>query len=127
MAKGGEIILYAPHIKCFHSNEGINSELLSLGYHSRDKICNILKSNNKISRNAAAHVINVAGPGVFNKKTNKEKLHFKITLATGIPKEVCESVGLKYRDPKTIKKKCYIGPGKLWIDEGGKYLYDLKK
>ena len=127
MADGGEIILYAPHIRCFHSNEDINSELLSLGYHSRDKICNLLKSNNKISRNAAAHVINVAGPGVFNKKTNKEKLHFKITLATGIPKEVCESVGLKYRDPKTIKKKDYIGPSKLWIEDGGKYLYDYKK
>ena len=127
MAKGGEIILYAPHIKCFHSNENINRELLSLGYHSRDKICSILKSQNKISRNAASHVINVAGPGVFNKKTDKEKLYFNVTLATGIPKEICESVGLKYRDPKTIKKKDYTGPGKLWIDEGGKYLYDLKK
>jgi len=127
MVKGGEVIIYAPHIKCFHSNEGMNSELLSLGYHSRDKIYHLLKSGNKISRNAAAHVINVVGPGIFNKKTNKEKPHFKVTLATGISEDVCKSVGLKYRDPKTIKKKDYIGPGKLWIEDGGKYLYDLKK
>jgi nickel-dependent lactate racemase len=127
IAKGGEVIIYAPHVKCFHSNEDMNSEIINLGYHCRGKICHLLKSGNKICRNIAAHAINVSGPGVFNKKTNKEKLHFNITLATGIPKEVCESVGLKYRDPKTIKKKDYIGPGKLWIDEGGKYLYDLKK
>ena len=127
MAKGGEIILYAPHIKCFHSNKIINEQIISLGYHSKDKICNLIKSNNKISRNVAAHVINVAGPGVFDKKTNKEKLNFKVTLATGIPEEVCKSVGLGYRNPETIKKKDYSGSGKLWIDEGGKYLYDLKK
>lgn len=127
IAKGGEIIIYAPHINCFHSNNRINNEIISLGYHCRDKVFNLLKSENKMSRNVAAHVINVAGPGVFNKKSNKEKLQFKITLATGMPKEVCESVGLKYCDPKTIKKKDYVGLGKLWIDEGGKYLYDLKK
>ena len=127
MAKGGEIIIYAPHIKSFHSNNRINNEIISLGYHCRDKVCNLLKSKNKISRNVAAHLINVAGPGVFDKKEDKEKLYFKITLATGIPKEVCESVGFKYRDPKTIKKKDYIGPSKLWIEDGGKYLYDYKK
>ena len=127
MSEGGEIILYAPHIKCFHSNEDINNQILSLGYHSRDKIYHLLKSNNNIYKNTAAHLINVAGPGAFNKRTNKEKLKFKITLATGIPKEVCESVGLKYRDPKTIEKKDYFGSNKLWIEYGGKYLYDLKK
>ncbi|MDD5623080.1 MAG: lactate racemase domain-containing protein [Actinomycetota bacterium] len=127
MAEGGEVILYAPHIRYFHSNDSMNNEIISLGYHCRDKICHLLKSRSKISRNAAAHVINVAGPGIFNKKTNKEKLHFNVILASGIPEEVCESVGFKYRDPKTINKKDYIGPGKLWIDEGGKYLYELKK
>ena len=127
MAEGGEVILYAPHIRYFHSNDSMNNEIISLGYHCRDKICHLLKSRDKISRNAAAHVINVAGPDIFNKKTNKEKLHFNVTLATGIPEDVCESVGFKYRDPRTIKKKDYIGPGKLWIDEGGKYLYELEK
>lgn len=127
MAEGGEVILYAPHIKCFHSNDIMNNEIISLGYHCKEKICHFLESNSRIIRNVAAHVINVAGPGIFDKKENKEKLNFNITLATGISREVCESVGLKYRDPGTIKKKDYTGPDKLWIDEGGKYLYDLKK
>lgn len=127
MAKGGEIILYAPHIDCFHSKENINAELLELGYHCKDNICQYLKSNTKVCKNSAAHVINVVGPGVFDPETGREELAFKVTLATAIPEEICRSVGLGYRNPKSIKRKDFTGPGKLWIEEGGKYLYSLKK
>jgi len=127
MAKGGEIIIYAPHIKYFHSNEEMNREMLKIGYHCKDNICVYLESNTGVCRNVAAHVINLAGPGTFDRSTGKEELHFKVTLATGIPEAVCKSVGLGYRDPKSIKKEDFNRPGRLWIKEGGKYLYDLKK
>lgn len=127
MAKGGEVILYGPHINCFHSNKKIDTELKEVGYHCRDRVCSILNSEKKISRNSASHLINAAGPGIFDPKTGKEELNFKITLATGIPEEVCKSVGLNYRDPKTIEKSDFLSPGKLWIEEGGKYLYMLDK
>ncbi len=127
MAEGGEIILYAPHIKCFHSNKNMNREILSLGYHCKDKIFCLIKSKDKIfSRNVAAHVINVTGPGKFNGKTDREEFNFKVTLATGIPEKVCSSVGLGYRDPRTLKREDFKGQGKLWIEDGGKYLYDLR-
>jgi len=127
MAKGGEVILYGPHINCFHSNEKINRELQEVGYHCRGQVCSLLNSDKKISRNSASHLINAAGPGVFDPKTGKEELDFKLTLATGIPEEVCKSVGLNYRNPRTIKKSDFCGSGKLWIEEGGKYLYKLNK
>jgi len=127
MAQGGEIILYAPHIVRFHSNSDLEKDLFSLGYHCRDNICTLLESGMSACKNAAAHVINVAGSGTFDPLTKEEKLSFKVTLATGIPKEICESVGLGYRDPATIKRSDFTGLGKLWIEEGGKYLYDLKK
>lgn len=127
MAEDGEIILYGPHIKCFHTNPRIEADLYSLGYHCRDHVCNLIKEGAGLSKNAAAHLINVCGPGIFDPSTGKEKLHFKVTLATSIPEEKCKRVGLGYRDPDTIKKSDYTGPGKLWIDDGGKYLYDLKK
>jgi len=47
-------------------------------------------------------------------------------LATGISQEICESVGLGYRNPDSIRKEDFIGPGKLWIENGGKYLYKIK-
>ncbi len=127
MAKGGEIILYAPHINCFHSNKKIDEEIKEVGYHCKDRICSILGAGKKISRNSASHLINAAGSGIFDPKTGKEELNFKLTLASGIPEEVCKSVGLNYRDPRTIKKSDFLGPGKLWIEEGGKYLYTLDK
>jgi len=127
MAKGGEVILYGPHISCFHSNKKIDAELKEVGYHCKDRVCSILGSEKKISRNSASHLINAAGPGTFDPKTKKEELNFKLTLATGIPEEVCKSVGLNYRDPKTIKKSDFLSPGRLWIKEGGKYLYMLDK
>ena len=127
MAPGGEIILYAPHIKHFHSRKEIEADLLELGYHCRDNVCNMIENGSNVCKNAAAHVINVVGPGFFDPKTGKEKLAFKVTLATAIPPEICEKVGLGYRDPATIKKSDFTGPGKLWIEEGGKYLYDIKR
>lgn len=104
LAPGAEIIIYAPHIKTFHSNALMQKELYSLGYHCRDYVCSMLKDGLKVSRNAAAHVINVSGPGLSDPCSKKEEMAFKVSLATAIPKKVCLSVGLGYRDPKSIKK-----------------------
>jgi len=126
MVDSGEIIIYAPHIDCFHSKSEMDIALRQIGYHCKDYVKNYLKSNPKFSRNIAAHVINVRGSGKYNKKTAKEEFAFRVTLATGISKEICDSVGLGYRDPNSIHREDFIGPGKLWIKNGGKYLYKLK-
>ena len=126
MADGGEIIIYAPHISCFHSKSEMDNALRQIGYHCKDYVKNYLKSNPEFSRNIAAHVIGVRGAGKYDTKTGKEEFSFKVTLATGIPKEVCESVGLGYGDPNLIRQKDFTSPGKLWIQNGGKYLYKLK-
>jgi len=127
LKKGAEVIIYAPHIKCFHTDPDIEKDLFSLGYHCRDNICTLIEEVPGISKNAAAHLINVCGPGVFDPATREEDLEFRITLATSISEDKCKEVGLSYRDPSTIKKDDFAGPGKLWIDEGGKYLYDIKR
>jgi len=126
MADGGEIIIYAPHISCFHSKSEMDNALRQIGYHCKDYVKNYLKSNPEFSRNIAAHVIGVRGAGKYDTKTGKEVFNFKVTLATGIPKEVCESVGLGYRYPNLIRQKDFTSPEKLWIQNGGKYLYKLK-
>ena len=126
MAKGGEIIIYAPHINCFHSRWKMNLALKQIGYHCKDYVKEYLKSNPDFSKNIAAHVINVRGPGSFNINSGKEEFNFKVTLATGISKEICESVGLGYRNLDSIRQEDFIGSGKLWIQNGGKYLYKIK-
>jgi len=126
MAPGGEIIIYAPHIKCFHSRSKMDFALRQIGYHCKDYVKKYLELNPEFSKNIAAHVINVRGAGSFNVNSGKEEFDFKVTLATGISKDICESVGLGYRNPDSIHRKDFIGPGKLWIENGGKYLYKIK-
>ena len=126
MALGGEIIIYAPHINCFHSRPEMDFALRQIGYHCKDYVKKYLESNLEFSKNIAAHVINVRGEGSFDVNSGKEKFNFKVTLATGISQEICESVGLSYRNPDSIRKEDFIGPGKLWIQNGGKYLYKIK-
>ncbi len=126
MASGGEIIIYAPHINCFHSRPEMNFALGQIGYHCKDYVKKYLKSNPDFSKNIAAHVINVRGVGSFDANSEKEEFDFKVTLATGISKDICESVGLGYRNPDSIRKEDFIDQGKLWIENGGKYLLKRK-
>ena len=126
IAPGGEIIIYAPHINCFHSRPEMDFALRQIGYHCKDYVKKYLKSNPCFSKNIAAHVINVRGTGSFDVNSGKEKFDFKVTLATGISKEICESVGLGYRNPDSIRQENFVEPGKLWIENGGKYLYKIK-
>ena len=126
MDPGGEIIIYAPHINCFHSRPEMDLALGRIGYHCKDYVKKYLESNPEFSKNIAAHVINVRGTGGFDVNSGKEKFDFKVTLATGISKDICESVGLGYRNPDSIHREDFIGPEKLWIENGGKYLYKIK-
>jgi len=126
MSPGGEIIIYAPHIKCFHSRLEMNLALRQIGYHCKNYVKKYLESNSEFSKNIAAHVINVRGAGSFDANSGKEKFDFKVTLATGISKDICESVGLGYQNPDSIHQESFVEPGKLWIENGGKYLYKIK-
>jgi len=126
MAPDGEIIIYAPHINCFHSRVEMDLAIRQIGYHGKDYVKKYLKSNPEFSKNIAAHVINVRGSGSYNIATGEEEFDFKVTLATGISKDICESVGLGYRNPDSIRKEGFVETGKLWIQNGGKYLYKIK-
>ena len=126
MSRGGEIIIYAPHIKCFHSNPEMDHAIREIGYHGIGYVQEFLKRNPCFSRNVAAHVINLRGHGAHDSLTKEEKYSFKVTLATGIKEIDCRSVGLGYRNPDSIHLKDFSGPGKLWIKEGGKYVFDLR-
>jgi len=126
MAPGGKIIIYAPHINCFHSRPEMDLALRQIGYHCKDYVKKYLESNPEFSKNIAAHVINVRGAGSFDVNSGKEEFDFKVTLATGISKEICESLGLGYRNPDSIHRENFVEPGKLWIENGGKYLYKIK-
>lgn len=124
MADGGEIIIFAPHITRFHSNPEMERAIRTIGYHCRDWVIEYLAGHPDFDRNVAAHVINVRGPGEL--RAGREECGLKITLACGIGREDCEAVGLSYRDPDSINAADFRDSKRLWIEEGGKWLYELR-
>lgn len=121
IAKGGEIIIYAPHIHCFHSNKRMDSLMRQIGYHGRDYVVDYCQRNPNFDKNVASHMINVRGIGQLI--NGVESFDFKVTLATAIPEEECLAVGLGYKDPNSLREKDFQGPGKLWVTDGGQWLY----
>ncbi|MCB0322481.1 MAG: DUF2088 domain-containing protein [Bdellovibrionales bacterium] len=124
LAEGAEIVLFAPHIHCFHSNERMDQEIRRIGYHGLDHVLAFCEQHPDFNKNVAAHVINVRGLGKM--VDGVEHFPFKVTLATQISQADCESVGLGYRDPSKLRKEDFQQPGQLWISDGGQWLYARK-
>jgi lactate racemase len=125
MAEGGEVILYAPHIHCFHSKPEMDAEIRQIGYHGLDYVVDYCERHPGFNKNVASHVINVRGLGRM--VTGVEQFPFGVTLATQIPEDECRAAGLGYRDPNTLRREDFESAGKLWIEEGGQWLYSRRE
>lgn len=121
MADGGEIILFAPHIDAFHSKPEMDAAIRQIGYHGRDYVVEYCRRNPGFDRNIASHVINVRGLGEL--VGGAERFGFRVTLASRVSERDCAAVGLGYRDPATLRREEFAGPGRLWIEDGGQWLY----
>lgn len=125
VADGGELIIYAPHITEVCVAHG--KTILEVGYHCRDYF---LKQWDKFKHypwGVLAHSTHVRGIGTF--ENGVEKCRVKVTLATGIPREVCERINLGYRDPATINPDTFAdreSEGVLLVPKAGEMLYRLK-
>ena len=125
LADGGELIIYAPHVEevCFTHRETI----MQVGYHCRDYFLKQWDKFKDFPWGVLAHSTHVRGQGVF--EDGVENCRAKVTLATKIPPEVCESINLGYRDPATINVDDYKDredEGVLFIPKAGEMLYKLK-
>ena len=68
--------------------------------------------------------------GVGSWEDGQEKPRVKVTLATGIPEEVCKEINLGYRDPATINVDDYANreaEGILHVPKAGEVLYQLRQ
>ena len=67
------------------------------------------------------------GVGTF--EDGVEKCRVKVTLATGIPEEICQKINLGYRDPATINPADYANreeEGILYVPKAGEMLFRLE-
>ena len=126
VADGGELIIYAPHIKEVCIAHG--KTLLEIGYHCRDYFLKQWDRFKHYPWGVIAHSAHVYGIGTY--ENGVETPRVRVTLATGIPEDICRKINLGYRDPATIDVEAYANredEGVLLVRKAGEMLFHLEK
>jgi len=127
VADGGEVIIYAPHIREVSYTHG--HLLDEIGYHCRDYFLAQPERFATYPGGVLAHSTHVKGLGTYDRATGTETPRVTVTLATGIPPERCRRINLGYRDPASIDPAAWTGregEGILVVPRAGEMLYRLK-
>ncbi len=125
VADGGELIIYAPHVKEISLTHG--KLIAEIGYHCRDYFLKQWDRFKQYPWGVLAHSTHVRGIGTFD--NGVENCRVRVTLATGIPEELCRKINLGYRDPKTIRPEEFANredEGILLVPKAGEMLFQLE-
>lgn len=124
VADGGELIIYAPHMKEISVTHGETIE--AVGYHVRDYFTRQWDKFKHYPWGTLAHSSHVRGSGEF--EDGVEKPRVKVTVASQIPRELCEKINLGYRDPASIDIESFANredDGILLVRKAGEHLHRL--
>lgn len=128
LADGGELIIYAPHI---HEVSVVHGKLIEeIGYHCRDYFLKQWDKFKDLPWGIIAHSTHVRGIGEFDEKTGIENCRSRVTLATRIPREVCEKINMGWCDPDSINPEDFANredEGVLLVRKAGEMLYQLRE
>jgi len=120
VADGGELIIFAPHIREVSVTHG--TMLTQIGYHVRDYFLRQWDKFSHFPGGVLAHSTHVKGAGSF--ANGIERPRIRVTLATGIPREICQQINLGYRDPQSITiEEWRRRPDTLVVAKAGEILY----
>ncbi|MEX0701767.1 MAG: lactate racemase domain-containing protein [Planctomycetales bacterium] len=124
VADGGELIIYAPHLREVSLTHGEHIE--RIGYHVRDYFTKQWDRFRDVPRGVLAHSTHVRGGGTFEHGIERPRV--QVTLASAIPPEMCARINLGYRDPATIDVESFAdreNEGILLVRKAGEHLYRL--
>jgi len=124
VADGGEVILYAPHITQISA---MHPEIAEIGYHCRDYFVKQWDRFKHLHWGVLAHSTHLRGAGTYDASTGEERLRVQVTLATGIPEQVCREANLGYLDPDTVEVAAFVAdPETLVVPDAGEVLFRLR-
>ena len=124
VADGGEIIIYAPHVREVSHVHGALIE--RIGYHCRDYFLAQWDRFRGYPGGILAHSTHVKGQGTYDAARGIETPRIHVTLATGIGPEVCRRINLGYLDPASIRIDDWpvdAKEGRLRVPRAGERLY----
>ena len=125
VADGGDLIIFAPHIKEVSVSHGKLIE--QIGYHVRDYFVKQPSRFVEIPGGVMAHSTHVRGVGTYENGVEKPRIN--VILATGIPAETCRRINLGYSDPDSIDINDFKDredEGILYVPKAGEMLYRIK-
>jgi len=127
VADGGELVIYAPHL---HEISTTHAQfILQVGYHCRDYFLKQWDKFKDYPWGTLAHSTHVYGIGTYDERTGVETPRVRVTLATGLPEEVCRRINLGYRDWRSIDVESYANredEGVFLVRQAGERLYHLR-
>lgn len=124
VADGGEVVIYAPHIRKVSEVHG--HLIKEIGYHCRDYFLGQWEKFRGYPGGVLAHSTHVKGKGTYDTASGTETPRIRVTLATGIPEEVCRKINLGYLDPATVQPdewRAHEADGWLVVPRAGEMLY----
>jgi nickel-dependent lactate racemase len=124
LADGGELILYAPHVREISSTHG--ATIRQVGYHCRDYFLKQWNGFKHYPWGVLAHSAHVYGLGTY--ENGVETPRARVTLSTAIPEDICSGINLGYRDPASIRTEDFAGredEGVLLAPRAGEILHQL--
>ncbi len=125
VADGGEVILYAPHITQISA---MHPEIADIGYHCRDYFVKQWDRFKHLHWGVLAHSTHLRGVGTYDPETGVEELRVQVTLATGIPEEVCRAANLGYLDPDSVDIDALTAdPDTFVVHRAGEVLFRLRQ
>jgi lactate racemase len=123
VADGGQVVLYAPHIRELSTTHPAIAEI---GYHCRDYFVKQWDRFKGYHWGDLAHSTHLRGVGSYD-AVHGERDRVTVALATGISEEQTRAVNLDYLDPAGIDPEAWAAdPDTLVVPDAGEDLFRLR-
>jgi nickel-dependent lactate racemase len=123
IADGGELIIYAPHLRAISETHGLLIE--KYGYAPLDRVREMVALSEELQANlaVAAHLAHVSYAG-HRDESGKVIPRFRITMASALDAATCERVNLGFMDHHEFHREDYESdPDTLVVERAGRDLY----
>jgi nickel-dependent lactate racemase len=123
IAEGGELIIYAPHLRAISETHGLLIE--KYGYAPLDRVREMVALSTELQANlaVAAHLAHVSYAGQRD-ENGRVIPRFRITMAAALDEATCERVNLGFMDHRQFRREEYDSdPDTLVVERAGRDLY----
>jgi len=121
--QGGELIIYAPHLRSISETHGRLIE--KYGYAPLDRVREMVALSSELQSNlaVAAHLAHVSYAGQ-REQSGRIVPRYRITMASALDEETCRRVHLGFMDYQQFRREDYENdPDTLVVERAGRDLY----